>query len=130
VARHGGERMSQAMVIQTGGNLLGAGMGNTDPRLQSVALLAYGVGSKVGFELPHSREQESEADHIGLIYMARAGYDAEQSVKFWERFAAFNQQQGGETPWFLRTHPLDADRINQLKQWMPEAKAQGRAGFR
>jgi predicted Zn-dependent protease len=124
VARHGGERMSEAMVVQTGGSLLGIGLANSDPRLQAAAQLAYGVGTKVGAELPHSRGQESEADHIGLIYMARAGYDPEQAVKFWERFAAFNQQSGGETPWFLRTHPLDDDRIKQLKEWMPEARAQ------
>ncbi len=124
VARHGGERMSEAMVVQTGGSLLGIGLANSDPRLQAAAQLAYGVGTKVGAELPHSRAQESEADYIGLIYMARAGYDPEQAVKFWERFAAFNQKSGGETPWFLRTHPLDADRIQQLKQWLPEARAQ------
>lgn len=124
VARHGGERMSEAMVIQTGGSLLGIGLANSDPRIQAAAQLAYGVGTKVGAELPHSRAQESEADHIGLIYMARAGYDPEQAVKFWERFAAFNQQQGGETPWFLRTHPLDEVRIKQLKAWIPEARAQ------
>jgi len=126
VARHGGERMSEAIAIQAGGSLLGAGLGmaSTDPRVQSAAMLAYGVGTQVGAELPHSRAQESEADHIGLVYMARAGYDPEQAVKFWERFAAYNQQQGGETIWFLRTHPLDEDRIKQLKQWMPEAWAQ------
>ena len=124
VARHGGERMSEAMVLQTGGSLLGIGLANSDPRLQAAAQLAYGVGTQVGAELPHSRAQESEADHIGLIYMARAGYDPEQAVKFWERFAAFNKQQGGETPWFLRTHPLDEVRIKQLQEWMPAARAQ------
>jgi metalloendopeptidase OMA1, mitochondrial len=124
VARHGGERMSEAMVVQTGGSLLGIGLANSDPRIQAAAQLAYGLGTKVGAELPHSRAQESEADHIGLIYMARAGYDPEQAVKFWERFAAFNQQQGGDTPWFLRTHPLDEVRIQQLKGWIPEARAQ------
>ena len=124
VARHGGERMSEAMVVQTGGSLLGIGLANSDPRLLAAVQLAYGVGAKVGAELPHSRAQESEADHIGLFYMARAGYDPEQALKFWERFAAFNQQSGGETPWFLRTHPLDDVRIKQLKEWMPEARAQ------
>jgi metalloendopeptidase OMA1, mitochondrial len=124
VARHGGERMSEAMVVQTGGSLLGIGLANSDPRILAAAQLAYGLGTKVGAELPHSRAQESEADHIGLIYMARAGYDPEQAVKFWERFAAFNQQQGGETPWFLRTHPLDEVRIQKLKEWMPAARAQ------
>jgi predicted Zn-dependent protease len=124
VARHGGERMSEALVVQAGGSVLGIGLANSDPRLQAAAQLAYGVGAKVGVELPHSRAQESEADHIGLFYMARAGYEPEQAVKFWERFAAFNQQQGGETPWFLRTHPLDEVRIKQLKEWIPAARAQ------
>lgn len=127
VARHGGERMSEAMVLQSGGSLLGMGLANSDPRIQAAAQLAYGLGTKVGAELPHSRAQESEADHIGLIYLARAGYDPEQAVKFWERFAAFNQQAGGDTPWFLRTHPLDTVRIQQLKDWIPAARAQAPA---
>ena len=124
VARHGGERISEAMVMQTGGSLLGAGLSQADPRWQAVASTAYGVTTTVGRELPHSRSQESEADHIGLIYMARAGYDPEAAVKFWERFMAYNNQQGGSTPAFLRTHPTDEKRIRQLKEWLPEAKAQ------
>jgi predicted Zn-dependent protease len=122
VARHGGERISQAMVIEGLGSAVNAAMANTDPRYQSATMLAYGVGTKLGAELPFSRQQESEADHIGLLYMAQAGYDPEQAVKFWERFAEFNQKQGGETVWFLSTHPLNEDRIKHLKEWMPEAK--------
>jgi predicted Zn-dependent protease len=124
VARHGGERMSQAMVIQGGGNLLGLGLQTADPKWQAAAQLAYGVGAKLGAELPHSRAQESEADHIGLIYMARAGYPPEAAVEFWQRFGEFNKQQGGDTPWFLRTHPLDETRAKQLQGWIPEAKQQ------
>jgi predicted Zn-dependent protease len=124
VARHGGERMSEAMLVEFGGQALGTTMSSADPRTQAAAMLAYGVTSKVGVELPHSRAQESEADHIGLIYMARAGYDPEAAVAFWQRFAEFNQQQGGQTPAFLRTHPTDPTRIKQLKEWMPNAKAQ------
>jgi predicted Zn-dependent protease len=124
VARHGGERVSEAMVIQGVGNLLGAGLSKTDPAWQAVGATAYGVTTTVGRQLPHSRKQESEADQIGLIYMARAGYDPEAAVQFWQRFAEFNQQQGGSTPAFLRTHPTDETRIRQLKEWMPEAKAQ------
>ena len=123
VARHGGERMSQSMVIQTGGSLLGMGLQNTDPRWQAVAQLAYGFGIKVGAELPHSRAQESEADHIGLIYMTRAGYPPEAAVDFWKRFGEFNKQHGSDTPGFLRTHPLDDVRVKQLQGWIPEAKA-------
>jgi predicted Zn-dependent protease len=76
--------------------------------------------------LPHSRKQESEADFIGLKYMARAGYNPEAAVSFWERFAAFNRQAGGDTPWFLRTHPVDETRIKQIKEWLPAAKQEYR----
>jgi predicted Zn-dependent protease len=82
------------------------------------------VTTTVGRALPHSRAQESEADHIGLIYLARAGYPPEAAVQFWERFMAYNNQQGGATLPFLRTHPTDEVRIRQLNEWMPEAKAQ------
>ena len=64
---------------------------------------------------------------MGLLYMARAGFNPEASVAFWQRFAEYNKAAGGATPWFLRTHPLDETRIQQLQQWMPEAKAQFRA---
>jgi predicted Zn-dependent protease len=126
VARHGGERMSQAMMVQLGGNVLGAAVSSADPRMQSAAMLAYGVTSKVGYELPHSRSQESEADHIGLVYMARAGYDPSNAVGFWQRFADFNKQHGGDTPAFLRTHPTDEKRIQQITEWLPNAKAEFR----
>jgi predicted Zn-dependent protease len=127
VARHGAERMSEAMVMQTGGALLGVGMqvAETDPRWQAAAVVAFGLGTQVGRQLPHSRKQESEADQIGLIYMARAGYRPEVAVDFWRRFAAFNQQQGGAaTPAFLRTHPTDAARIQQIQKWLPQAQAE------
>jgi predicted Zn-dependent protease len=125
VARHGAERMSEAMVMQLGGEVLGASISTTDPRVQAMASSAYGLTTQLGRELPHSRAQESEADHIGLIYMSRAGYDPQAAVQFWQRFMQYNAQHGGNgTPVFLRTHPLDETRIKQLQQWMPEAKAQ------
>lgn len=124
VARHGGERMSEAMLIQTGGQVLSASTANTDPRWQAIAAVAYGVGSQVGVQLPHNRKQESEADQIGLIYMARAGYNPEAAVAFWERFGAYSAQQGNNTPAFLRTHPTDETRVRQLKEWMPRAQAE------
>lgn len=127
VARHGGERMSEAMVLQTGSQVLGAGLSNVDPRMQAAAMIAYGLGSKVGYELPHSRKQESEADHIGLLYMARAGYNPEAAVRFWERFGQYKQGSGQNVPNFLRTHPVDEVRIRQLKEWMPAAKKEYRA---
>lgn len=125
VARHGGERMSEAAGIQVVGAALGAAVEGS--RWAALVNQTYGMGSQLGVALPHSRGQESEADHIGLIYMARAGYDPEASVGFWQRFAEFNAKQGSSTPWFLRTHPLDETRIKQLKEWMPEAKKQFRA---
>jgi predicted Zn-dependent protease len=124
VARHGGERMSTAMGLQVVGSVLGAASAGSayGPLLGQ----AYGLGAQLGVALPHSRGQESEADHIGLLYMARAGYDPEAAVAFWQRFADYNKRQGGDTPWFLRTHPLDETRIKDLQALMPQAKAQFR----
>jgi predicted Zn-dependent protease len=128
VARHGAERMSEAMVTQTGGQLLGAGLSSTDPRWQQITMLAYGATAKLGRELPHSRQQETEADHIGLMYMARAGYDPNEAVNFWQRFSDYNKQQGGGGDSFLgrflSTHPVDEVRIEQLRKLMPQAQAE------
>ncbi len=126
VAHHGASRMSQAMVMQGLGNAAGAYVGTTQyAQYQNVFMSLYGLGAQVGVELPYSREQESEADHIGLVYMARAGYDPKEAVAFWQRFAQFNNQQGGNsTPTFLRDHPVDAVRIKQLQAWLPEAEAE------
>ncbi len=124
---HGAERMSRALASQLLGQGLGAAVNAADPRWTAAFGRLYGVGSQVGVELPHSRYQESEADHRGLIYMARAGYNPQEAVAFWERFAAYIKQAGGSsTPIFLRTHPDDGTRIQQLKSWMEEAKAEYR----
>jgi predicted Zn-dependent protease len=122
--QHGRERMSEGIATQVVGQGLGAAVNAADPRWTGAFSQLYSPVSQVGVALPHSRKQESEADWRGLIYMAKAGYDPEASVSFWERFAAFNKQAGGGTPWFLRTHPLDETRIEELKRRMPEAKAQ------
>jgi predicted Zn-dependent protease len=126
VAHHGAERMSHAMLMQTGEQALGVALSSADPRWQSAAMTAYGLGAQVGVALPFDRKQESEADHIGLIYMARAGYDPAEAVAFWERFNAYNKEHGGGggTPAFLRTHPLDEVRIKQLQDLLPAAKAE------
>jgi len=124
VARHGGERMTEAMGIESVGQILGSTMANS--KWQAAVVTAYGAGTQLGVALPHSRLQESEADHIGVLYMARAGYNPEAAVGFWERFAEYNRQGGAGTPWFLRTHPVDEVRIQQLKDWLPEAKQQYR----
>jgi predicted Zn-dependent protease len=125
VAHHGASRMSQAQVSQGLGQLAGSAVGSTQyAQYQQVFMSLYGLGSQVLVELPYSRTQESEADHIGLVYMARAGYDPAQAVAFWQRFAAYNKQQGGGGPAFLRTHPVDEVRIKQLQGWLPEAQGQ------
>ncbi len=129
VLRHGNERVSRSMLWQMGATALGAGMSVSaaDPRVAMAVQQAYGAGSQVLSELPHSRDQESEADRVGLRYMARAGYDPEAALGFWQRFAAFNSQAGGGGGFsFLRTHPTDATRVKQIQAWLPEAKAQYR----
>jgi len=126
VAHHGASRMSQAMLSQGLGEAAGAYVGSTKyAQYQNVFMGLYGIGSKVAVQLPYSREQESEADHIGLVYMARAGYDPKEAVGFWQRFAEYNQQHGGSSGLtFLRDHPVDAVRIKQLQAWLPEAQAE------
>ncbi len=81
---------------------------------------ALGIGSQVGVLLPYSRMQESEADHIGLILMAEACYDPREALKFWGKFSKLDRK-GPQVPVYLRTHPLSAQRIEKLKQWMPQA---------
>ncbi|MFM7102244.1 MAG: M48 family metallopeptidase [Verrucomicrobiota bacterium] len=120
VARHGGERMSTAIGLQAVG--LAVGAATAESRYAALIHQAYGMGSQLGVALPHSRMQESEADRIGLLYMARAGYRPQAAVDFWRRFGEFNRRQGGSAPWFLRTHPLDETRVRNLQQLMPEAE--------
>lgn len=128
-AHHGAERMSQSLATQTAGQVLGAGLSAYDPRVQSAFSLFYPTASKLVVELPYDRKQESEADHIGLILMARAGYDPHAAVEFWQRFSDFNKSQGGAGGFaLLRTHPVDEVRIEQLKKWLPEALAQYKGG--
>jgi metalloendopeptidase OMA1, mitochondrial len=121
-AHHGAERMSQALAAQTGGQLLGVALSTADPRIQSIAALAYPTAAQVGVLLPYGRKQESSADRIGLSYMARAGYNPEESLKFWQRFAEYNQSRGKSVPSFLSTHPLDQVRIKQIQSWLPEVQ--------
>ncbi|MCI0745134.1 MAG: M48 family metallopeptidase [Verrucomicrobia subdivision 3 bacterium] len=125
-ARHGAERLSNQMLLQTGGQVLGSAVSAADPRWQTAAGAVYGLGANLGYALPHSRAQESEADRIGLLYMARAGYEPDAAVGFWERFAEVNRKSGSGTPWFLRTHPLDETRIKRIKEWLPEARREYR----
>ncbi|EEF61583.1 M48 family metallopeptidase [Pedosphaera parvula] len=123
-AHHGDERMSHQMVAQEGQQLIGTALGNKSQTTQQLAALAYGAGSQYGVLMPFSRKQESEADHIGLVYMSKAGYDPKAALAFWQRFAEYNKQQGGgTTPGFLSDHPVDATRIADIQKWLPEAQA-------
>jgi predicted Zn-dependent protease len=115
LARHGGERMSRSMIAQLGLTAVQIGLGASNPAIVEGIGLAYGIG----VELPFDRSQESEADHIGLILMAKAGYDPHEAIPFWERMAS--GQKGQAPPEFLSTHPSGTTRIAQLQQWMPEA---------
>ena len=119
VAKHGDERMSQALLTQMGGVALSEALKNKPEETQSLWLSVYGVGAQVGVLLPYSRTQESEADHLGLIFMAMAGYDPNKAVAFWERMSA--QKNGATPPEFLSTHPSDRTRISNMKKLIPEA---------
>jgi predicted Zn-dependent protease len=124
-ARHGGERMSELLLISMGGMALNQAMRDRPEQTRNLFLLAYGVGTQVGRVLPHGRSQELEADRIGLIYMARAGYDPHAAIDFWERMESTGK--GGQPPVFLSTHPSHGRRIDRLKRWLPEAMEEYRA---
>jgi len=124
VARHGGERVTQQMGLEMIGAVVDVSLKNSEWR--SAVVTGYGLGTQVGYALPHSRMQESEADEMGLLYMARAGYNPQAAVEFWTRFAELDAQSGG-TPGFLRTHPVSADRAQKLKEIMPRAMQEYRA---
>lgn len=119
VARHGSERMTDQLAVQVGGMGLQALLNEKSAQTRELVMAAYGVGAQVGVLLPFGRSQESEADHIGLIYMARAGYDPREAVGFWQRMAEAGS--GARPPEFLSTHPHPENRVDQLQQWMPEA---------
>lgn len=119
VAQHGNERMSQALLTQLGGTALSAALCQNPSQTSDFFLAAYGIATQVGFLLPYSRLQESEADHLGLIFMAMAGYDPQEALDFWRRMAV--QDNGGSPPEFLSTHPANETRIKQIKEYLPEA---------
>lgn len=121
VARHSGERLTRG-ALSTGAVALGTYVMHKKTGLDPRAG-ASGLGALAGLErLSHSRGQELEADKLGALYMARAGYNPEESVRLWQRFAEYRQKKGGsQTPAFLRTHPLDETRISQLRQYLPVA---------
>jgi metalloendopeptidase OMA1, mitochondrial len=121
VARHGAERLSQGMLVQLGGSVLGVALGGESAVTRQVAQQAYGIGTQLGVMMPYSRVHELEADELGLLYMARAGYDPNEAIAFWQRFGDYNRKKGGKPPAFLSTHPVDAKRIAELQAMLPRA---------
>jgi len=118
VAQHGSERMSQGLLQQLGGMALDVALKNEPAATRELFLTAYGIGSTVGVILPYSRTHESEADRLGLIFMAMAGYNPNEAIDFWQRMANLNK---AKLPEFLSTHPSDETRIANLKKYLPEA---------
>lgn len=123
LARHGAERMSQGQLTNAALQVAGAAAGasGSGGLMSQAAMAALGVGAQVGVLLPFSRKHESEADYIGILLAADAGYDPRESVGLWERMAQLSG--GGGPAEFMSTHPGHETRIEQLKKWMPEAMA-------
>jgi len=118
IANHGGERLSQLLLVNIGGVTLSRAIDRDKKKTRRLALAAYGLGTYVGFILPYSRFHEWEADRIGLILMARAGYDPRVAIPFWERMIS---QDRARLPEFLSTHPAPAGRIEAIREAIPEA---------
>ena len=120
LARHSGERMSQSMLAQVGGIGLGAALGGVGSGTGQAIMAGYSLGTQYGILLPYSRTQEYEADHIGLILMAKAGYDPAQALAFWKRMMTKDKKVN--MPQFMSTHPSDASRLHELEVFLPEAR--------
>jgi predicted Zn-dependent protease len=120
IARHGGERMSQSLLVETGLTATQAALARNDPVVVQSVTALLGAGASVGLLLPWSRSQESEADHLGLIYMAKAGYHPIAARDLWVRMDAA-AKGSSQPPAFLSTHPAAATRVRQIEAWIPEA---------
>jgi len=118
IARHGNERMSQQMGIQALGTGLSMALNEKPAETQQIWMTAFGAVSNVGVMLPFSRSHENEADKMGLIFMAMAGYDPAVAVDFWKRMG---ESGGQKPPEFLSTHPADDTRVKNLQAFLPEA---------
>jgi predicted Zn-dependent protease len=118
IANHGNERVSQGLLQQMGGMALSVALSTNPSATNQIFMAAYGLGTTVGIMLPYSRTHESEADRIGLILMARAGYDPREAIPFWQRM---NKSGGSRPPELLSTHPAPETRIKQIEALLPEA---------
>ena len=121
VARHGAERMSIGLIVLAGAAATAYATKDQEESDRQLIMAAYGIGTTLFVQLPYSRRDEYEADRIGLMLMADAGYDPRESVYFWQRMQKIGETRGGAPPEFLSTHPSDVHRIQQLEQYLPEA---------
>ncbi len=120
VANHGSERMSEGLIQQLGGAALSVALSSKPAETRNLFLQAYDAGSTIGVSLPHSRNQEYEADKYGLIFAALAGYNPREAIPLWQRMEAMSSGQQ-RPPEFLSDHPAEGNRIQRLQQQMPEA---------
>ena len=119
IAQHGNERMSQQLITKLGGMALAQAVKEKPEQTQQLWMAAFGIGAQVGVLLPYSRLHESEADQLGIMFMAMAGYDPRAAVDFWQRMA--EQSKSGSPPEFLSTHPSDQSRVENIKEHLPRA---------
>jgi len=120
IARHGGERVTQTLLVQMGLAATQVALARNDPAVVQQVTALLGAGATVGLLLPWSRAQESEADHLGLIFMAKAGYDPHAALDLWNRMAEAAKGRD-RPPEYLSTHPSEETRIKQIEAWIPEA---------
>lgn len=120
IAQHGNERMSQALLVQLGGMALSVALSEKPVQTRRLFLAAYGLGAQLGVLLPYSRLHESEADQLGLIFMAKAGYDPRAAVDFWQRMEEAAEGRPSP-PAFLSTHPSYEQRIEEIRDHLPKA---------
>ncbi len=119
IAEHGNERMSQGLMAQLGGVALAVAVSEKPEQTQQLWMTAFGAGAQLGVLLPFSRLHESEADHLGLIFMSMAGYNPNHAISFWRRMS---EMKGGQAPpEFISTHPSDKKRIAQIEKLIPDA---------
>lgn len=119
IAEHGNERMSQGLMAQLGGVALAVAVSEKPEETQQLWMSAFGAGAQLGVLLPFSRLHESEADHLGLIFMSMAGYNPNHAISFWRRMA---EMKGGQAPpEFMSTHPSDENRIAEIEKLIPKA---------
>ncbi|OGI06870.1 MAG: hypothetical protein A2Y40_00300 [Candidatus Margulisbacteria bacterium GWF2_35_9] len=117
--QHGNERMSEQLILQFGSQVLDEVLKKHPEDTRKIFDQVYGIGTTIGLALPHSREQESEADKVGLILMIKAGYDPDAALSFWKKM---DDLGGQKPPEFLSTHPSDGHRIEAIKAFIPQAK--------